>query len=197
MATAEGALGVEPFDAVGRPDKAQASEYASAELTESGRPTVEICTADDMRQLGERLAAQLRAGDLVLLRGALGAGKTTLAQGIGEGLGVRGPITSPTFVLARVHPPLSGGPPLAHVDAYRLADWDDLETLDLEATLDEAVTIVEWGEGLVEGLADDRLEVRIEREPAAPADGDDDTRIVTITAVGERWRGFDAAAWLA
>ena len=168
-----------------------------AELIESGRLTVEIRTADDMRRLGERLAARLRAGDLVLLRGALGAGKTTLVQGIGEGLDVRGPITSPTFVLARVHPALSGGPPLVHVDAYRLTDWDDLETLDLEATLDEAVTVVEWGEGLVEGLADDRLEVRIEREPAAPADGDDDARIVTITAVGERWRGLDAAAWLA
>jgi tRNA threonylcarbamoyladenosine biosynthesis protein TsaE len=159
------------------------------ELVESGRLTVEIRTADDMRQLGELLAARLRAGDLVLLRGALGAGKTTLAQGIGEGLGVRGPITSPTFVLARVHPALSAGPPLVHVDAFRLADWDDLETLDLEATLDQAVTVVEWGEGLVESLADDRLEVRIEREPSAPADGDDDTRIVTITAVGERWRG--------
>jgi tRNA threonylcarbamoyladenosine biosynthesis protein TsaE len=167
-----------------------------AGLIESGRLTVEIRTTDDMRQLGERLAARLRAGDLVLLRGELGAGKTTLVQGIGEGLDVRGPITSPTFVLARVHPALSGGSPLVHVDAYRLTDWDDLETLDLEATLDEAVTVVEWGEGLVEGLADDRLEVRIERESTAPVDGDD-TRIVTITAAGERWRGFDAAAWLA
>jgi tRNA threonylcarbamoyladenosine biosynthesis protein TsaE len=178
VAAAEGAIGV-------------------AGLIESGRLTVEIRTADDMRRLGERLAARLRAGDLVLLRGALGAGKTTLVQGIGEGLDVRGPVTSPTFVLARVHPALSGGPPLVHVDAYRLADWDDLETLDVEATLDEAVTVVEWGEGLVEGLADDRLEVRIEREASAPADGEDDTRIVTVTAVGERWRGFDAAAWLA
>lgn len=178
MAAAEGAVGV-------------------AGLIESGRLTVEIRTAEDMRQLGERLAVRLRAGDLVLVRGALGAGKTTLVQGIGQGLDVRGPITSPTFVLARVHPALSGGPPLVHVDAYRLTDWDDLETLDLEATLDEAVTVVEWGEGLVEGLSDDRLEVRIEREPAAPSDGDDDTRIVTIIAVGERWRGFDAPAWLA
>ena len=187
---------MEPFDAVARRTDPPAADHETAERVGSGRPAVEIRTADDMRRLGVLLAAQLRAGDLVLLRGPLGAGKTTLAQGIGEGLDVRGPITSPTFVLARVHPALSGGPPLVHVDAYRLTDWDDLETLDLEATLDEAVTAVEWGEGLIEGLADDRLEVRIERASAAPADGDDDTRIVTVTAVGERWRGI-APAWLA
>ena len=158
--------------------------------------TVDVPTADEMRQLGRRLAEHLRAGDVLLLRGPLGAGKTTLVQGIGDGLGVRGPITSPTFVLARVHPPLSGGPPLVHVDAYRLEDWDDLETLDVEATLDEAVTVVEWGEGLVEGLADDRLEIWIEREPSDPA-GADDARAVTITGVGERWRALGAATWLA
>ncbi|HEX5994490.1 MAG TPA: tRNA (adenosine(37)-N6)-threonylcarbamoyltransferase complex ATPase subunit type 1 TsaE [Jiangellales bacterium] len=196
MATAQGAVGVESFDAVARRTDPPAADHETVERVGSGRPAVEIRTADDMRRLGVRLAAQLRAGDLVLLRGPLGAGKTTLAQGIGEGLDVRGPITSPTFVLARVHPARSGGPPLVHVDAYRLTDWDDLETLDLEATLDEAVTVVEWGEGLVEGLADDRLEVRIERAPAAPADGGDDARIVTIAAVGERWRGI-APAWLA
>jgi tRNA threonylcarbamoyladenosine biosynthesis protein TsaE len=164
--------------------------------------TVEAATADDMLRLGRRLAAELRAGDLVLLRGPLGAGKTTLVQGIGQGLEVRGPITSPTFVLARVHPPLdpTAHPPLVHVDAYRLESWDDLETLDLEATLDEAVTVVEWGEGLVEGLADDRLEVRIDRPSVAPDGADDDVRTVTVTAVGERWRALEGArpaAWLA
>lgn len=179
-----------------QPDKAPDSDNVLAEH-KSGPVTVEVRTADDMRRLGQRLAAQLRAGDLVLLRGPLGAGKTTLVQGVGEALDVRGPITSPTFVLARVHPALSGGPSLVHVDAYRLQDWDDLETLDVEATLDESVTVVEWGEGLVEGLADDRLEIRIEREPAAPGDADDDARIVTVVGVGERWRSSDAAAWLA
>lgn len=179
-----------------QPDKAPDSDNVLAEH-KSGPVTVEVRTADDMRRLGQRLAAQLRAGDLVLLRGPLGAGKTTLVQGVGEALDVRGPITSPTFVLARVHPALSGGASLVHVDAYRLQDWDDLETLDVEATLDESVTVVEWGEGLVEGLADDRLEIRIEREPAAPGDADDDARIVTVVGVGERWRSSDAAAWLA
>ncbi len=159
---------------------------------------VDVDTADEMRQLGTKLAGFLQAGDVVLLRGPLGAGKTTLVQGIGDGLRVRGPITSPTFVLARVHPPLSGGPPLVHVDAYRLEDWDDLETLDLEATLDEAVTVVEWGEGLVEGLADDRLEVRIHRTAGGrPGDADQaegniaadapDPRRVEIIGVGRRW----------
>ena len=157
----------------------------------------EVPTADEMRELGRRLAERLRAGDLVLLRGPLGAGKTTLVQGIGDGLAVRGPITSPTFVLARVHPALSGGPPLVHVDAYRLEDWDDLETLDVEATLDEAVTVVEWGEGLVEGLADDRLEIRIERELRDPNGAEDDARTVTVTGVGRRWQALGALAWLA
>ena len=138
--------------------------------------------ADAMREIGRRLAEELSAGDLLVLSGALGAGKTTLVQGLGDGLGVRGPITSPTFVMARVHPSLVGGPPLVHVDAYRLADWDDLETLDLEATLDEAVTAVEWGEGLVEGLADHRIEVVIHR--AAGGDGaEGDARTVNIVRV--------------
>ena len=101
----------------------------------------------------------LAAGDLVVLTGGLGAGKTTLTQGIGEGLGVRGPITSPTFVIARVHPSLVGGPDLVHVDAYRLGGVAELDDLDLDASLDEAVTVVEWGHGLAEGLAEDHLEV--------------------------------------
>ncbi len=140
---------------------------------------------DGMREIGRRLGTEVRAGDLVVLSGPLGAGKTTLVQGLAEGLGVRGPITSPTFVMARVHPSLVGGPPLVHVDAYRLADWDDLETLDLEATLDESVTVVEWGEGLVEGLAADRIEVRIDRAAGNDAE-DGDARTVDIVHVHAR-----------
>ena len=124
-----------------------------------------VPTAADMHELGRRLAAVLRAGDLVVLSGPLGAGKTTLVQGIGDGLGVRGPVTSPTFVIARVHPALGGGPGLVHVDAYRLASVAEVDDLDLDASLDDCVTVVEWGEGLVEGLAADRLEVEHRAEP--------------------------------
>jgi tRNA threonylcarbamoyladenosine biosynthesis protein TsaE len=148
-----------------------------------------VGTAADMQALGRRLAGMLRAGDLVLLAGDLGAGKTTLTQGIGAGLGVRGPITSPTFVIARVHPSLVAGPPLVHVDAYRLAGWDELEDLDLEASLDQAVTVVEWGTGLVEGLADDRLEITIRRAHGADAESSE-VRTVRIRPVGARWTGF-------
>jgi tRNA threonylcarbamoyladenosine biosynthesis protein TsaE len=143
-----------------------------------------VPTAGDMRRLGERLARQLRAGDLVVLAGDLGAGKTTLTQGIGAGLGVRGPVTSPTFVIARVHPSVTGGPPLVHVDAYRLSGWDELEDLDLEASLDESVTVVEWGIGVAEGLAPDRLELVIRRDHGAASE----RRTVRIAAVGERWQ---------
>ncbi|MGI8949306.1 MAG: tRNA (adenosine(37)-N6)-threonylcarbamoyltransferase complex ATPase subunit type 1 TsaE, partial [Ornithinimicrobium sp.] len=118
-------------------------------------------TAADTRRFGRLLGEQLRAGDLVLLTGDLGAGKTTLTQGLADGLGVRGPITSPTFVIAREHPSLSAGPPLVHVDAYRLGGRAELDDLDLDTALDEAVTVVEWGEGLVEQLSGDRLEVRL------------------------------------
>ena len=157
--------------------------------------TVEVLlpAEEDMRALGTRLAALLRAGDLVLLSGALGSGKTTLAQGLGEGLGVHGPVTSPTFVIARVHPSTVGGPPMVHVDAYRLAGWDELEDLDLEASLDDAVTVVEWGSGLAEGLAEDRLELTIVRAQATvpePA-GADGARRVVIRACGHRWAGVD------
>jgi len=149
-----------------------------------------VPTADDMRLLGRRLAAVLRAGDLVVLAGDLGAGKTTLTQGIGAGLGVRGNVTSPTFVIARQHPSQVGGPALVHVDAYRLRGWDELEDLDLEASLDDSVTVVEWGAGLVEGLAEDRLELVILRAHGADAERTD-VRTVRITAVGERWRDTD------
>ncbi|GAB3676355.1 tRNA (adenosine(37)-N6)-threonylcarbamoyltransferase complex ATPase subunit type 1 TsaE [Angustibacter aerolatus] len=178
-----------------------------------------VPTRAAMHDLGARLAAVLRAGDLVLLTGDLGAGKTTLAQGIGAGLGVRGPITSPTFVIARVHPSEVGGPALVHVDAYRLGSIGEVDDLDLDAGLDASVTVVEWGEGLVEDLAQDRLLVRLERrrgqrpgpdgarrrpaaatgvggdddpdEPDDPDDLDDvdEPREVRLTGLGGRWAG--------
>jgi tRNA threonylcarbamoyladenosine biosynthesis protein TsaE len=141
-------------------------------------------TAEDTRRVGERLGPLLRAGDLLILTGDLGAGKTTLTQGLGEGLGVRGPVTSPTFVIARVHPSLRGGPELVHVDAYRLGDAAELDDLDLDTDLDEAVTVVEWGSGLAEALSSDRLELRLERAA-------DDVRTLTLTPVGARWLDAD------
>lgn len=153
-----------------------------------------VPTAAKMRSLGRALGADLGPGDLVLLTGDLGAGKTTLTQGIGGALGVRGPITSPTFVIARVHPPLVAGPPLVHVDAYRLRGWDELEDLDLEASLDEAVTVVEWGLGLAEGLADARIEVEILRSHGDELESD--LRTVRICPIGRSLspvgRGFSS-----
>jgi tRNA threonylcarbamoyladenosine biosynthesis protein TsaE len=144
-----------------------------------------ITSAVAMRDLGRELAARLRAGDLVILTGPLGAGKTTLVQGIGAGLNVRGPVTSPTFVIARVHPVLAGsgrsGPPLVHADAYRLGSVSELDDLDLDLDVDRAVTVVEWGEGLAEGLAEDRLEISIRPDP------DSDVRTVRLTGYGGRW----------
>jgi tRNA threonylcarbamoyladenosine biosynthesis protein TsaE len=145
---------------------------------------IEVPTAADMQDLGRRLGAALRAGDLVVLSGPLGAGKTTLVQGIGDGMAVRGPVTSPTFVIARVHPALAGGPGLVHVDAYRLGSVAEVDDLDLDASLDECVTVVEWGEGLVEGLAADRLDISIEMSPAG---ADPDWRTVGMTGIGPRW----------
>nr|WP_307812321.1 tRNA (adenosine(37)-N6)-threonylcarbamoyltransferase complex ATPase subunit type 1 TsaE [Phycicoccus sp. CSK15P-2] len=147
---------------------------------------VVLPTAPATRAFGAALGRMLRAGDLVVLTGTLGAGKTTLTQGLGEALGVRGAVTSPTFVIARVHPPTAGGPPLVHVDAYRLAGTLELDDLDLDATVDESVTVVEWGEGLAEGLAEDRLEVVLDVDPAT------EVRTATVTGVGLRWA--DAAA---
>ena len=146
-----------------------------------------VPTPDDMQALGERLAAVLAAGDLVVLSGSLGAGKTTLAQGIGRGLAVDGAVVSPTFVIARVH---RGPLPLVHVDAYRLSSIVEVDDLDLDASLDESVTLVEWGEGLVEGLSGARLEIRITR----PDDDGDETRTVELAAVGDRWSNVDLSA---
>ena len=146
-------------------------------------------TPEQMRALGQRLAGLLRAGDLVVLTGELGAGKTTLVQGIGAGLGVRAPVVSPTFVIARVH--RDGRLPLVHVDAYRLSSVAEVDDLDLDADLDSAVTVVEWGEGLAERLSADRLEVRIER-PAGEGDVEgDERRHVSVSGVGPRWAGVE------
>ena len=171
--------------------------------------SIGVPTAAGMGALGRRLAPMLRAGDLIVLNGQLGAGKTTLVRGIGEGLDVRGPVTSPTFVIARIHPPLGGGPALVHVDAYRLSSPAEVDDLDLDADLDRSVTVVEWGGGLVEGLAADWLDVTIGRpEPVLAAGGlatvsepgpagqpgagggsdpGDEPRTVTLTGWGERW----------
>lgn len=150
-----------------------------------------VADRDAMHALGRELAGWLRPGDVVILSGELGAGKTTLTQGIGQGLGVRGPVTSPTFVLARVHPSLGAGPALVHVDAFRLGGRLEVEDLDLDASLPDSVTVVEWGEGKADELAEDRLVVRIERPvgraPEADGEEPDEPRTVSVTAVGPRW----------
>lgn len=138
-----------------------------------------LSTVEDTRAFGRALASLLRPGDLVVLSGPLGAGKTVLAQGIGAGLGVRGAVTSPTFVIARVH---SGDLPMVHVDAYRLGGVAEVDDLDLDASLESSVTVVEWGEGKVEQLADGYLEVRLARR-------DDDTREVEVVGHGPSWAG--------
>jgi tRNA threonylcarbamoyladenosine biosynthesis protein TsaE len=142
---------------------------------------VKLATVADTQAFGRRLAGILRPGDLVLLTGPLGAGKTALVQGIGAGLGVQDAITSPTFVIARVH---RGRVPLVHADAYRLGDKPDpraeIDDLDLDASADDAVTVVEWGDGLVEQLNDEYLRVRIDRL-------DDDTRVIELTPHGGDW----------
>ena len=165
--------------------------------------TLTVRDAEATRELGTRLAAVLRAGDLVLLSGGLGAGKTTLTQGIGAGLGVRGQVASPTFIIARVHPSLVHGPDLVHVDAYRLGSLDEVDALDLDTALEESVTVVEWGEGKVEALADDRLEIEVRRPRGGgltPADaeglGAPASREIVLHPVGERWSGVDLVAAL-
>jgi tRNA threonylcarbamoyladenosine biosynthesis protein TsaE len=139
-------------------------------------------TPDDTRAYGKRLAAVLRAGDLVVLNGPLGAGKTVLTQGIGDGMGVAGRVVSPTFVIARVHRPRDGaGVPLVHVDAYRLRSLAEVDDLDLDVAVPESVMVVEWGGGLVERLADEHLEVRLERR------ADSEQRVITLVPHGAGW----------
>lgn len=131
---------------------------------------IELLGVDDTIALGARLGRQLRAGDVVVLSGPLGAGKTVLAKGIAQALDVEGPVVSPTFVLARVHRARrDGAPAMVHVDLYRLLDQDsvdllaELDSLDLDTDLDDAVVVVEWGEGLAERLSDSHLDIRLER----------------------------------
>ncbi|MEU2561725.1 tRNA (adenosine(37)-N6)-threonylcarbamoyltransferase complex ATPase subunit type 1 TsaE [Streptomyces longispororuber] len=151
--------------------------------------TIDVNSPEQMGELGRRLAKLLRPGDLVMLTGELGAGKTTLTRGLGEGLGVRGAVTSPTFVIARVHPPLGAGPALVHVDAYRLGGGlDEMEDLDLDVSLPDSVVVVEWGDGKVEELSDDRLHLLIHR---AVGDTADERREVALRGIGARWEGVD------
>ena len=176
--------------------------------------------ADETRGLGARIARLLRAGDLVMLSGGLGAGKTTLAQGIGAALGVRGRVSSPTFIIARVHPSLADGPDLIHVDAYRITSLEEIDALDLDSSLDRSVILVEWGEEKVEALSPDRLEIQVCRPHGAVRDGvrrpddvaigsessggavtedpvvdlgevDDGSRTITVRALGPRWADID------
>lgn len=144
---------------------------------------VEVPTADDMRRLGESVGRACEPGDVVLLIGDLGAGKTTFAQGVASGLGIGDPVTSPTFVIARSHRHPAGGPDLVHVDAYRLGGGMELDDLDLESDLSTSVVVVEWGEGIAERLSDARLEIRITR----PDDDSDEVRYVELVPLGDRW----------
>jgi tRNA threonylcarbamoyladenosine biosynthesis protein TsaE len=181
-----------------------------SDITTSQVVTLELPDADTTRTLGALLAEVLRAGDLVILTGDLGAGKTTLTQGIGAALNVRGQVASPTFIVAREHPALprpdgTCGPALVHVDAYRLGGLGELDALDLDSSLEDSVTVVEWGGGLAEALADDRLEIDLERPRGAPSfdpgvaaeeDPEAGTRTATIHAVGPRWAGVDLGSRL-
>jgi len=186
-----------PHDRHDRPDP-----YSAGNAEDAPVVRVSVRDPDRMHELGRRIAALLGPGDLVLLSGELGAGKTTLTRGLGEGLGVRGAVTSPTFVIARVHPSLTGGPALVHVDAYRLGGGlDEMEDLDLDVSLPESVVVVEWGDGKVEDLSDARLHVVISRTVgeiagvAGPgADPADDVREVTVTGVGPRWAKEDLSS---
>lgn len=172
-----------------------------------------VATPAAMQQLGRAIGDRLRAGDLLVLDGPLGAGKTTLTRGIGAGLGVRQPITSPTFVLARTHPSVIGGPPLVHVDAYRLGSPGELDDLDLD--FDGSVVVVEWGAGMLAGVGDSMLTVTITRPlggastrqgaevgvDGIPGGGGDDPaeapiepRVVRLVGSGTRWAGTGWAA---
>jgi tRNA threonylcarbamoyladenosine biosynthesis protein TsaE len=155
-------------------------------------PVLVVPTGEAMQALGERLAGLLRPGDVLIATGDLGAGKTTLTQGLGRGLGTAGPVISPTFVLSRVHPSRDAGPALVHVDAYRLRSAEELDDLDLDATVGDAVTVVEWGAGMAEGLAESRLEIEIAVRPAPGAP--DDVRLVALHGVGPRWADVDLHA---
>ena len=145
-----------------------------------------IGTPEEMAALGALVATRLGAGDLVALNGELGAGKTTFTRGLGEALGVRGAVTSPTFVLARTHPRLAGGAPLVHVDAYRLSSALELDDLDID--FERSIVVVEWAAGMLDGITDTWLELQIERPVGGTATDDGiEPRIVRITGSGARW----------
>ncbi|SDM83420.1 alanine racemase/tRNA threonylcarbamoyladenosine biosynthesis protein TsaE [Cryobacterium flavum] len=159
-----------------------------------------IADAAAMHRFGVILAGIVQAGDLVVLTGPLGAGKTTLTRGLGEGLQVRGAVTSPTFVLARTHPSLVGGPPFVHVDAYRLGSAMELDDLDIDFA--RSIVVVEWGRGLLDGITESWLDIEIERpqgraEAACETDAAasfldldhdlDEPRTLTLTGHGQRW----------
>jgi len=146
---------------------------------------LEIFSADQMEDFGKRLAGQLQAGDLVLLSGPLGAGKTTMTRGIGEGLGAQGTVQSPTFVLARTHR-TDKGPRLTHVDAYRLSSAVELDDLDID--FENSIVVIEWARDFLSGYATDYLEIEIDRS------SNDEQRKLTITPHGTRWQGVDLAA---
>lgn len=155
-----------------------------------------IDDADAMHAFGVRLGSLLAAGDLVMLDGPLGAGKTTMTRGIAEGMGVAGRVASPTFVIANVHRSLGDGPDLVHVDAYRLESLDEVDALDLDASLDASATVVEWGEGKVEVLTPDRLTIKVARPTGGEEIAADCPRKLTFEATGERsgeiLRGLEA-----
>lgn len=158
-------------------------------LEKEGAVELIAAGAGDMRDIGRRLAEHVGAGDLIMLSGPLGAGKTTFVQGLADGLGVRGRVTSPTFVISHVH---RGTPDLVHVDAYRLDSLDDVDSLDLDTSLEESVTVVEWGRGKTDSLSEDRVEIDIER-PVGSVLGEnpddlfeDAPRTLTLRSTGPR-----------
>jgi len=153
--------------------------------------------AEATRAFAGELAKLLQPGDLIILTGELGAGKTTFTQGLGAALDVRGQVSSPTFIVAREHPSNVGGPNLVHVDAYRLGGLEELDALDLDTSLDDAVTVVEWGAGLAESLTTAWLEVEIIRAKGGFAENDDPEagmRVITVRPHGKRWSDFSLVA---
>ncbi len=144
---------------------------------------LQVRDADEMHALGIRIGKKLQAGDLVVLVGPLGAGKTTLTRGVGEALGAIGNVSSPTFVIARTHKRESGEAPMVHVDAYRLGSADELDDLDID--FPNSIVLVEWGKGMLDGISENLLEVEIARDHT----GESETRKVSITGTGERWSG--------
>jgi tRNA threonylcarbamoyladenosine biosynthesis protein TsaE len=130
----------------------------------------------DTQALGERIGRVLKRGNVVILNGPLGAGKTSITQGIAKGLNVRGPITSPTFVISRIHPSLSDGPSLIHIDAYRVSSLAEIDDLDIDSDLENSVLVAEWGAGKVDALVEPTCVINLERH-------DDDTRTITVTGI--------------